>query len=375
MNTKILMKMADVLIDTAKKRGTISYSQLSERIKNAVPTRSIGSYVGELSIVAYNLGLPLISVLVVGKETGVPGEGFYKLSSELKGITESEALRTYEEECEKVNSCTEWYRLTNFLGEDNSSKYWLIVHKSDTFNENSRLIGFMDSTYNAKHIKPRDIIIYYFSGESCVKGIYEVVDKPWGRYEGWISDHQIPIQPIVELKNSTDFKCLIPKLNLFTNKVNWASHIQGTNSIRELSKEDFNIIEQRVYQAFIENNEKDYDHILEDDESLKNECEEIKIRRIKRNQQIVANIKKKYNNTCQMHGCNLTFKKKQGDLYSEAHHLEPLSDDGSQAESNVVILCAHHHRMFHYGDVKIGDLKDRKRKVYINGEENYLIYK
>lgn len=47
------------------------------------------------------------------------------------------------------------------------------------------------------------------------------------------------------------------------------------------------------------------------------------------------------------------FLKANGEPYVEAHHATPVSqlEIGSLAASNIMILCANHHREMHYGDV------------------------
>jgi predicted restriction endonuclease len=49
------------------------------------------------------------------------------------------------------------------------------------------------------------------------------------------------------------------------------------------------------------------------------------------------------------------FLKKNGDPYVEAHHVMPVSKMavGSLAASNVMILCANHHRQLHYGQIEV----------------------
>jgi predicted HNH restriction endonuclease len=53
------------------------------------------------------------------------------------------------------------------------------------------------------------------------------------------------------------------------------------------------------------------------------------------------------------------FKKKNGEFYVEAHHVMPVSElqIGSLAASNIMVVCANHHRQMHYGgiNVQIGD--------------------
>ena len=47
------------------------------------------------------------------------------------------------------------------------------------------------------------------------------------------------------------------------------------------------------------------------------------------------------------------FVKKNGEPYVEAHHVMPVSalQIGSLAASNIMVLCANHHRQIHYGNV------------------------
>ena len=116
-------------------------------------------------------------------------------------------------------------------------------------------------------------------------------------------------------------------------------------------------------------------NLLEDWPELKNKTDEIIIKRVKRYKSIVDMIKKKYGSRCQVEGCHFTFKKSNGGLYSEAHHLTPLYENGSQNEENVVLLCPNHHRMFHYADISIKERLKNKLEVTINGTTNYIIYR
>lgn len=388
MHSKLLYDIAKILVEVAQDHEVITYSHVCEKIGNQITPINLGNFIGELSEVSYKLRLPLISVLVVNQDTGVPGDGFYKLMSQLKGISELQAMKSFQQEMKDAYRCDKWTELLNYYGgEDDTSKKlydnrddasnpktWLIVHDIDAYNENSRLLGFSDKIYNAKNLKPKDKIVYYFSRTSTIKGIYEVCDKPWKRNPRWTSKYQIQIKPILELKNDIDFRRLVPLLELFNDKERWYGCIKGTNAVREISNKDFEIIEESVYKACIDNEELEYTEILEDDVTIANESEEVKIKRIKREQQIVSKLKNKYKNCCQIEGCNFTFKKKNGEYYSEAHHLKLLSEGGSQDENNVVILCPNHHRMFHYADVKIFDRNKDRRKAIINGEEHYIKY-
>ena len=50
---------------------------------------------------------------------------------------------------------------------------------------------------------------------------------------------------------------------------------------------------------------------------------------------------------------NSSFVKENGRQYSEAHHVIPLSENGTDFTDNIMCLCANHHRQMHYGNVKV----------------------
>lgn len=356
---------------------------------------NLGQPIGELSKISCEIGLPLISVLVVNQDTHIPGDGFYRLYAELNGISEIDAMNDFQNEIIRAHKCDEWDKLLEvFLGNKdkaqdetiekkqiinkvdvhNNIKYWLIVHDINEYKENSRVLGFEDKIYNAKNIKPKDIVVYYLSGISAIKGIYKVCDKPWEKELTWDNEHQIRIEEIIELDNELDFKPIVQDIELFKNKERWYSYIQGTNAVRELTYEDYKKIEDYVNYYNIESNDSNYIAFKEDHKELVNETKEVILNRIIRYQKIVSNLKSKYKNKCQIEGCNFTFKKKNGEYYSEGHHVEFLAKGGSQEESNVVILCPNHHRMFHYADVEIFERENERRKVSINGDEKYILY-
>jgi len=114
---------------------------------------------------------------------------------------------------------------------------------------------------------------------------------------------------------------------------------------------------------------------IEDQMLLPNETQEALILRIKRYKKVVDEVKMKYNGRCQIEHCGFTFSKSNGENYAEGHHLIPLAEGGDQTPKNIVILCANHHRMFHYAKVEIGQIQpNNKRTVFINNERFAIIY-
>ena len=96
----------------------------------------------------------------------------------------------------------------------------------------------------------------------------------------------------------------------------------------------------------------------------------LKIRQ--RNKQIVKNLKKLYKGYCQISGTLLTFQKKNGEWYSEVHHLIALGENGSDSYENTIVVSPLIHRMLHHAKVSTIDLskiKDNKLKIKINDKD------
>jgi predicted HNH restriction endonuclease len=87
---------------------------------------------------------------------------------------------------------------------------------------------------------------------------------------------------------------------------------------------------------------------------------------------IGAEVKKANGHKCQL--CEALgreprgFRKRNGDPYVEAHHVMPVSKKavGVLSASNIMTLCANHHREMHYGGLEVA-IMDDAFEVSING--------
>jgi 5-methylcytosine-specific restriction protein A len=96
-----------------------------------------------------------------------------------------------------------------------------------------------------------------------------------------------------------------------------------------------------------------------------------------RNAKAVKKLKQLYGNLCQVTGAKFTFRKENGEYYSEAHHLIALGKGGSDSVHNIVVVSPLIHRMFHNAKVEGLDLtkiKDNKLPFKINGEDYVITY-
>lgn len=76
--------------------------------------------IGLISEICFELGLPMISVVVVNQNTQLPGTGFYKLYDKLHNTnyTGNPVLedKIRKEVKDEVQNCKDWSKLTKFLG-------------------------------------------------------------------------------------------------------------------------------------------------------------------------------------------------------------------------------------------------------------------
>lgn len=145
-------------------------------------------------------------------------------------------------------------------------------------------------------------------------------------------------------------------------------YINKNGILHDPNEEDFeSLIESIIDEEDIDIQiEKDF---LDDIDVAENESIEEQIKKIRRYQKIVKILKRKYDYKCQL--CGYNFQMDNGNYYCEAHHIKMLSKDGTQSSDNVIILCANHHRMFHYASntITVGKLIDGKRVIKISNKE------
>lgn len=65
------------------------------------------------------------------------------------------------------------------------------------------------------------------------------------------------------------------------------------------------------------------------------------------------------------------FKKKNGTSYVETHHVIPVKEriPGVLHPSNIITVCANHHRQMHYGMVELHEVTDNYFVFIIDGQE------
>ena len=93
---------------------------------------------------------------------------------------------------------------------------------------------------------------------------------------------------------------------------------------------------------------------------------------IVRNKKFVADLKKLYDNTCQV--CGERIQIRPGIYYSEIHHIKPLGQKhrGPDRKNNMICVCPNHHALLDFFALRL-DLKLLKNKKHPI-QEAYVAY-
>lgn len=155
----------------------IEYGELAQKVRrnyniNLNPHTEIPYIIGSISELCFDMNLPLISAVVVNKNTQKPGAGFYdiydkKHNTHVKGnpIQEDKILKTTKRE---ILECNEWNKLAEYLGVqlENSEED---ISQNPILIDNDKIINIIDVEKIEK--TERDIISKARIGQSDLRTI------------------------------------------------------------------------------------------------------------------------------------------------------------------------------------------------------------
>lgn len=119
----------------------------------------------------------------------------------------------------------------------------------------------------------------------------------------------------------------------------------GIKSLGEYRKFDSNQAELHTYSSYHFDNEE-----FNNEKTVRITR---KVNRVLRKAHLVRKIKNLYNNTCQVCGTQLALK--NGDYYSEVHHIIPLGlpYSGPDKLSNMICVCPNHHALLDFKSIPL----------------------
>lgn len=92
----------------------ITYSDVANKLPYEFNPRNLDQPLGTLSEYCKESGLPLISTIVVNKDTYMPGAGFFRWF--FPGSKEAQWPEIFVEQYNRVKTCHEWSPLAEKLG-------------------------------------------------------------------------------------------------------------------------------------------------------------------------------------------------------------------------------------------------------------------
>jgi 5-methylcytosine-specific restriction protein A len=229
----------------------------------------------------------------------------------------------------------------------------------------SRLANRVPS-WNPSNSFPVD---YNPQSDNLVVYILKTTDSEF--WAGWFLKNEVPknwevnaeLKPMF-LKESAGYIKLKSKVLVDTENKDWPFYFDAKSIKNQIKTED-DIEEDLLNQDTSPN-------LDELTAKAKPEVKEKILKIRQRNSQIVNNLKKLYKGHCQISGDKLTFKKKNGKLYSEVHHLISLGKNGSDSYANAIAVSPLIHRMLHYAKVSPIDLaliKNNILSIEINDQD------
>ena len=74
---------------------------------------------------------------------------------------------------------------------------------------------------------------------------------------------------------------------------------------------------------------------------------------IRKDTAIVRKLKEASQFRCQFPGCDAQIRTKQGGLYVEVAHIQPVAKRGQSTLGNLLVLCPNHHKEFDHGALAV----------------------
>jgi len=122
---------------------------------------------------------------------------------------------------------------------------FIIDKKNFKVVKDKNIIG---SNYKSKidKINENDILTFYLKNPQCtISGIGKVASKYQDNtkiFEFGLYSYRLKIKSLNIFEKPINFRDLLDKLSFIKNKSKWQLHLFGSRGLRELSKNDFDII-------------------------------------------------------------------------------------------------------------------------------------
>lgn len=251
--------------------------------------------------------------------------------------------------------------LPDFPDNPRKSRSDMLYIKSSLITQNKRLYNVLkDSLINSDAMKNLIIFLEHENTESINKKRFKKFGQIFGIKHAWFN--RVP-----SLLQIAEFCDLLRDEGNLVRVISGVSIKTRQEVIEQHLKE-----EKRRLGESAELNLEEQESLLDLPKNISLKKKRVIIEQIQRDTKIAKKLKELYHNECQI--CGFTFAKKNGELYSESHHIIPLGRKGSDDIKNIIILCPNCHKQLHYANVRYGRKYKNKMLVKINNIKKYVIY-
>ena len=414
------IQLAEQLLLAIKNHeGRVEYNELAARVTPPIHSRQVGKNIEKVSLLCHELGLPLISAMVVRKGQGTASSGFYRLYVECgiptDGCSEQEL---FHRECQAIRQCTQWYKLEDALslhvGMDrpdgllNSHAPVPYAKSVDVLN---RVFGerYLGKTYGGWQ---KAALKFTANGSNYLIWFPKIsVDGSAASSSGWINTCSADGRVITESVSSTgtvaDYE-LDESIRLVFGKTGNGPYLFCGVFVPDMamSRAGYHVFRKQADVADFRGSVPEItvlDPEIVDDDVLVRELNgaclpeagkkfvhqgKVKPKAVPlmvhnhlvypRSKQTAINALSHAGFVCEIDAAHPTFLRRNSDKpYTEPHHLVPMSASADFAhsldvEENIVSLCSTCHNQIHYGQGAeallrrlYDERKDGLRRVHI----------
>jgi 5-methylcytosine-specific restriction endonuclease McrA len=249
----------------------------------------------------------------------------------------------------------------NFPDNPLKSRINMLSIKNQLKNQNLRLYNSLKNMFlNSDAMQNLLVFLRHENAENIEKEEFKKFGRIFGVNHAWFN--RVP--SLLQIAEFCDI------LHDEGNSVRIVSGVPITTR-REVIEQDLREAKRRQGESGeIDLEEQDLLADLSRDISLRKK--RVVIEQIQRHTKIAKRLKALYHNECQI--CRFTFAKKNGELYSESHHIIPLGRKGSDRIDNIIILCPNCHRQLHYANIKYGKKRANRMFLRISNVKKYVNY-
>lgn len=382
----------EILKLISKNRELITYKELGRQMQ--VHPMVIGVFLDLIQQYCLNNELPPLSILVIN-QSGKPGEGYTASNIDNFDIDKNLVFSF------------DWYKINNPFIEkaENKSKYtnyWTFFCDPSKWEIDKFLMteteydGYQVNPWHKKFFSEGQLGVIRVSVDKRTKtelngrpkleaGIYAIVeitskayqrtDKPDEFWKDWNDKEEAkPIVNIRYIKNLINNPILISDLKN-EHVINLDKYLLDgfQASSMPLNQATFEYLTAKIgnIDNILNNIEEERPVSISDIEKLeakyRNATPLVKYRISKTIERGTISQKvKRYNDykcqICDELGLNpYTFKRDNGEYYIETHHIIPVSHGkkGTLGLTNLITVCANHHRQIHFGGIGITVLEDK----------------